>query len=379
MPYHVKNPNLIYWEITESCNHNCIHCSNYWRNSDDFKVSVPTSASAHILMEVAHKIAEIKPSKVIITGGEPLIVFSILCPAIDFLLAQKIQVNINTNCSMLTEEIAKYLSEKQIHLFVSFPSYVPAEFDKIADCTGAFERVTNGLKIAKMYTLKFTTNTVVSKNNVASLWGTIQYLKDTYGLKFFSVTYASKPINASDEFSKIMLDEEERHLYLSECVRICRELDVKIRAASHMALCSFKDYHVFKHFALKSGCSAGKTAITVTGIGDIRACTRDDKIYGNVLKESIDEILPRMSEWRDKRLIPPECRFCPVKSVCKGGCPVDNKITPRQGHLINIHSMPERKWKIYIWMYSLIIRNEFLIIIKGPAFFFNYVRKKLKK
>lgn len=380
MPNYVNKPKLIYWEITESCNHNCIHCSNYWRNFDNSKVSVSNPISANILMEVAHKIAEIKPSRVVITGGEPLIIFNILQSAVEFLLAQKIQVSINTNCAMLTDEIARYLAEKQIGLFVSFPSCVPAEFDKIVDRMGAFEQVSNGLKIAKINGVKFTTNTVVSRINIASLYGTIKYLKETYGLRFFSVTYASRPINANDEFSKIMLDEEERHYYLSESVRICRDLKVKIRAASHMALCSFKDYSTFKQFALRSACTAGKKAFTITGIGDLRACVRDDKTYGNILNESFDEILTRMSVWRKRKLyIPAECKFCPVKGFCNGGCPVDNKISPKAGQQINIHSVPERKWKTYIWTQSLIFRNEILGIIKGPAAFFKYIRTKLIK
>lgn len=371
MPNYVNKPRLIYWEITESCNHNCIHCSNYWRNFDNSKASVSASVSAHILMEVAHKIAEIKPSRVVITGGEPLIVFGLWRPAVDFLLAQKIQVNINTNCAMLTDEIARYLAEKQIGLFISFPSCVPAEFDKIVDRMGAFEQVSNGLIIAKTNGVKFTTNTVVSRINIASLYETIKYLKETYGLKYFSVTYASRPINADDEFSKIMLDDEERYFYLSECVRICEDLSVKIRAASHMALCSFKDYSTFKQFALRSACTAGKKAVTITGIGNLRACARDDKIYGNILNESFGEILTRMSEWRKRKMfIPAECKFCPVKGFCNGGCPVDNKISPKAGQQINIHSVPKRKWKTYIWTQRLIFRNEFLRIIKRSCRFF---------
>lgn len=140
---------LIYWEITDSCNHHCIHCSNYWRNYDNPQVTVSPSTLTQNFMEIAHNIVAISPSKVILTGGEPLLVFDSIRPAIEFLLAQNIHISINTNCSLLTDKIAKYLREKRISLFISFPSYIPEEFDIIVNCKGAFARVSDGLKIAK--------------------------------------------------------------------------------------------------------------------------------------------------------------------------------------------------------------------------------------
>lgn len=35
----LEHPNSIFWEITDKCNHNCIHCFNYWRS--DTQRSIP--------------------------------------------------------------------------------------------------------------------------------------------------------------------------------------------------------------------------------------------------------------------------------------------------------------------------------------------------
>ena len=70
----LKYPPYAFWEITEQCNHNCIHCFNYWRTSTcpaqiesmDYYVNLATSISSQ------------KPLRVIITGGEPLLLFDVL-------------------------------------------------------------------------------------------------------------------------------------------------------------------------------------------------------------------------------------------------------------------------------------------------------------
>ena len=94
-----KAPSLIYWEITGACNHNCIHCFNYWRSGEAKVEKAPGRIDPGQIMEIAQKIAEINPPKVVITGGEPLTIFSKIRPALDYLMDQKIQVYIKRSYS----------------------------------------------------------------------------------------------------------------------------------------------------------------------------------------------------------------------------------------------------------------------------------------
>ena len=31
----IQYPAILHWEVTPLCNHNCIHCYNYWRHDTD--------------------------------------------------------------------------------------------------------------------------------------------------------------------------------------------------------------------------------------------------------------------------------------------------------------------------------------------------------
>ena len=373
-----ERPSLIYWEITGVCNHNCIHCFNYWRNDDNSEYSSCGTLDQQGMMEIVAKIIQVRPRRVVITGGEPLTAFARLCPAIDLIVAEKINVSINTNGALLTEEMAEYFRRNKVGLFVSFPSCVPEEFDRIVDRKGAFENVDKGLRIAKKYGLKFRTNTVVSRINVNSLYDTIKYIRDTYDTEFICATYVSRPINATDEFKEFMLDDDGFDIYVKECVRAGHELNVKIRAASHLSFCSFRNYRTFEQFAFKSACSAGKNSVVITESGDMRACARGDQIYGNILKEPFDEIWDRMAQWRDGSFVPPECKRCLVKKYCRGGCHIDNTYSPHPGKHIAMYSAPEKKLRVYYWTQRLLLRRWIKAACRDPLGIFGIKRRKKK-
>lgn len=66
----IQYPAGVQFEITPRCNHNCIQCYNYWRANNEL-VENPLDD----LTEIAEKIAELHPTHLTITGGEPLLRF----------------------------------------------------------------------------------------------------------------------------------------------------------------------------------------------------------------------------------------------------------------------------------------------------------------
>ena len=73
----LKYPPVVFWELTDKCNHNCIHCFNYWRTDTDNTLS---EKSYEEYNRIANKILDQKPALVVLTGGEPLIVFKKIKP-----------------------------------------------------------------------------------------------------------------------------------------------------------------------------------------------------------------------------------------------------------------------------------------------------------
>lgn len=67
--------------------------------------------STDYYLAFAQKIIEQKPVIVTVTGGEPLLVFERIKPAVNKLLAAGIKVTFNTNATLLTNDIIKFFEE----------------------------------------------------------------------------------------------------------------------------------------------------------------------------------------------------------------------------------------------------------------------------
>ena len=334
----VKYPPSVFWEVTERCNHNCLHCFNYWRTDKDLCIR---GNSAEDYIAVAKKLVDLKPVKVILTGGEPLTVFSELKAAVELLLQNHITVSVNTNAALLTDEIAEYFSRNRITMFVSFPSCVPDEFDKIVDRAGAFEKVKAALSIAVKHRLMFSFNIVVSRINLQSTFETAEYLKDKYQIHNLSVTRVSMPLNAREHFDEYMLTKDEFAELSSIYVRICNELGLSVKPASVITPCSITDREAYNLLITNgSGCEAGKTSFVISAGNKVRACARDSKEYGDFLSEPFPIIWDRMDEWRDDTFIPSECMTCKRKSFCRGGCRIDSIVNMGDRNGLDCYSDP---------------------------------------
>lgn len=334
-------PPVVFWEVTDQCNHNCIHCFNYWR-TDKQALANSCLKTEEEYLAIAKRILQQKPVRVIFTGGEPLIAFKQLRPALELLHENRVNLSFNTNAALLTEEIAEFFARHRIGMFISFPSCKMEEFDRIVDCPGAFSRVGKALELAKRHFLFFSFNMVVSRINLGSIFDTAQYLKNTFAINRLSVTRVSTPINAIDRFGEYFLSPEDLNSYMLQCVRARRELNVEITVASPLTPCSITSQEAFDLFAFAGGCEAGKTSYVISAAGKVRACARDFEEYGDFMTEPFDRIWERMASWRDDTFIPTECADCAHKSRCRGGCRVDGIVKTGKRSCLDNYSDPKR-------------------------------------
>ncbi len=316
----LRYPPTAYWEVTDFCNHECIHCFNYWRTDKEF---VPCMKTEEENLIIARKIIEQKPVNVVITGGEPLAVFEYIHSSIELFLENSIAVSVNTNAVLLDEEKCDFFHQHRIGLFISFPSYKEEEFDQIVNRKGAFDSVRKSLHLLREKEVHFSCNMVVSKVNLNSIYETAKFVKEEFGLKRLSVTRVSMPVNARDHFDEYMLSREDMENYMEMCVKAEKELDMHISASSPFTPCSLSTQEQYDMFANKHMCTAGKLSYVVSVNGGVRACVRDSKEYGNLLVNDFEEIWKGMREWRDDSLLPVECEKCSHLPKCQGGCRTD--------------------------------------------------------
>jgi len=111
-PYRINN---VDFEVTPLCNEKCIYCFNNWKDISNM------STDSEQYKDLARKIIDTGAKHVLITGGEPLSVFDKIKDAIDIFIDNNIDISINSNGTLLTDEIAHYISERHIPMFISLP------------------------------------------------------------------------------------------------------------------------------------------------------------------------------------------------------------------------------------------------------------------
>ena len=321
----LHNPPSIQWELTAECNHDCIHCYNYWRKDFEKIAGLSKFKTEEEYLEIAKKIVELRPVSVTLTGGEPLLVFDKIKPAILLLQQNGIVIAINTNAVLLTDEICEFLKERDIHLFVSFPCADPEICDLIVNRKGSLSKIVKGLDLATSHGVVFANNMVVSTKNIDYVEQTVDFLVERYNCKYVSLTRVGKPINSDVSFNEWMLYRDGTHRLLDIIVKLSKKYpSLTIGTACPYTPCSINSQEAFDIYGYQRLCTAGKTSFSIDTDGNFKACPRDSRLYGNILVQDFDTIYESMHEWRDGSFVPKECKDCKELSRCLGGCRTDS-------------------------------------------------------
>lgn len=119
----MKNNEIsIFFEITNACNHRCIHCCKYW---EDNKCTRTAS------VETLNKIINLPKRSLTITGGEP----GIAKDKVKYIIEnEKMPITLNTNLTLWKKEELTYLEKHHVFLNVSAVSMLKNNY---ADITKA--------------------------------------------------------------------------------------------------------------------------------------------------------------------------------------------------------------------------------------------------
>lgn len=309
-------PILVQWEVTPVCNHNCIHCYNYWRTVEPTQKLVKEYKSLY--GKIVSELINSKVYAVVITGGEPLTVIDKIAEYIQILSDNGIWVTMNSNLSLLTPRKARILKECGVKsILVSLPSGNLKTNDRITNVNGSLKRIVRGIKLAKEFGFPIYVNMVVSKLNKDQINETAQ-LVASLGLKNFAATRASDP-SGSKEFSDQLLTKEEFWQMQLDLEEAGKEFNLIINSLEANPVCSYGDIVPSQGYKF---CAAGKSTCTVSFEGNIRPCNRSTIEYGNII-DGLSKSWLAMKDWRTDVWIPIECSECKIKFRCMGGCKAD--------------------------------------------------------
>lgn len=317
------------FEVTPFCNENCIHCFNHWRTSDDKSndIKFNNTVAAENYLRITEKIVDLQPNDVLITGGEPLSVFNKIKKSLDLMIKHGIKLRINTNGIFLNDEIAEYISKNNITLFISLPCSDARICDKITAISGSLDKISKSILLANQHNINLAINMVVTKMNIDYIYTTAEYVKNELKSKRFSVTKAMMPCNSNPVLRDIVLDYKDFQFMLNELLKIKDNLKMEADSAWEYSLCGLSNPEQIKQFAFKRMCRAGAEHICINWYGDIKPCSVDSTVYGNILKDDISDIIDRMASLRDGSQLPTECVSCKHLKYCGGGCRLDAENT----------------------------------------------------
>lgn len=314
----LKAPTSVDLCITKRCNHRCVHCYNPWRFETE-----PSLLREIEPKEVELIVGELEKNEVwsvTITGGEPLCVQPSLFSFCDSLFDKGFDLNLNTNLSLMTNEIAKHLVSRydwQSTILTSLPGLTPDVCDSITQVRGSYQKIVKGIDCAKNAGIPVGVNVVVSRSNLSDLEDLKNFARD-FDLDYVSVTRAIAPCYDLD--NKIFYLSENEIKYLADClIDIQDSLGIDVGSVTPFPACVLNDE---KYIGLVSAkCAAGLSRCSIDAVsGDISACTHEDISYGNIYKDGLLSAWDAMSGWRRGLNLHSACKECASLPFCGGEC-----------------------------------------------------------
>ncbi|MFA5230228.1 MAG: radical SAM protein [Candidatus Paceibacterota bacterium] len=313
----INAPILAQWEVTSFCNHKCSYCYNFWR--DDANIQALPDNFELLFSKIADEIITNQVFSVIITGGEPLTVFDRISQYIKRLFENGIWLSMNSNLTLLSEEIAKKVLDSGIKsILFSIPCYLEEKFEEITHVKGSYRRLLKGIEIAQKFNFQLYPNMVVSKYNYHDIEKTAEFIK-SLGINYFSATKVSDP-TSNNSFKPYLLDIPEYRNMRIKLEEIGEKFSMKIDSLQANPVCSYGNYQPKLGYR---NCNAGRTTIAISPEGNVRPCIMLPLIYGNIMIDGLSKSWKNMSEMRSDDIIPDECSECKIKTRCMGGCKAD--------------------------------------------------------
>lgn len=301
-------------EVTKKCNHNCTFCYN-------IAPSTSTDVTLHQIDYVVDKLNAYGIKRVTVTGGEPYVVRAKTEYLISQLLKYGFDVCLNTNLTLLDESASIFLEEKIGHcntIYSSIPSVVEEKCDRITQKTGSFRNIIHGIELCRKHGISVGLNMSVSKLNIEDLDYIPDFLR-RHPVDSFTLFPVIPPIY--DRNNPTLSNDAQNLIKVANMLyRIHEEFGVIVGSIRPLPLCIIgmdSKYNVIRG----SRCTTGKERFAIDLCsGEVEACSQENKKYGNIYTDSIEDFYKRMIDWQQDRLLATVCQNCSLLDRCGGMC-----------------------------------------------------------
>jgi len=331
-------PHLAYFILTEKCNFRCKYCFIKNQESSDHTSGNMTSEVALKGLDFFCRLIAEDPKQfesektIVFYGGEPLLNWSVLKILLvkirEYIqsgkLPKKTTLNMVTNGSLLTNEVAKTLKDHDVQVSISIDgdAFATNSSRVYADGRPVYQDIKKGFLVCKENGMNIGASCTLSETSISNFDTTIKVLLDEC-----QVTNLGFNLMITGE-DKLKAGYNERAAkFIIDAFKIFRERGVYEDRIMRKAN-SFVENKVWPF-----DCGAtGGNQIVIAPDGDIGIChgfVATRKYFPtNVYDDNFD--IRQNSDYKEwsmrSPLNMPECQECSALGICGGGCPFQSEI-----------------------------------------------------
>ena len=290
-------------EFSRRCNFRCIYC--YVEN----RSAAPDELTPEEARDVILQARALGARKIIILGGEPSI-YPGLPEMLDFIAAQGMGMEIFTNGSGVTGDLAAQLARLRVRVALKLNSRNPKLHDRLAGKKGAAALIDAALSRLRQAGypkdgLFLALSTVICRQNLAELPGLWRWMRQEGLEPYFEVI---TPQGHAREHDDLAVSAPELRRLFEALARMDRE--------------DFGRVWTPQPPLAGNRCMRHQVSCLVTATGEVMPCVGITLSQGNIRRRPLAEILRDSPVIRDlknyRTTIKPPCRDCDQAAECYG-------------------------------------------------------------
>ena len=324
----IYTPRLIAWEITRSCELNCVHC----RAAARFGPYQNELSTEEIFRTMDNISGFVKPI-IILTGGDPMMrkdLYEIARYGTDLGFRM-----VMSPCGklMTNESVQKMLNSGIKRISISVDGATAKTHDAFRRVPGAFADAMKGIQVAKWNGLEFQINTTITKQNVDELEPILDLAIEVGAVAFNP--FLLVPTGRGKELAEQEISPEQYEQVLNWVYEQQENLPLQFKPT-----CAPHYYRIFRQRekekgktvtpkthgfdSMTKGCMGGQSFAFISHVGKVQICGFLETECGDIrnLNYNFEHIWNTSSvfmEMRDQDSYHGRCGYCEYRNVC-GGC-----------------------------------------------------------
>ena len=306
-------PYYVQFELTRRCNNRCFFCYNEIGNVGFNELSTEE------IIRVIDEMAIVGVFKINFNGGEPLSRSDFL-KIVRHAYEKNFQLHMNTNATLMTEDIAKEISKFMKSVCVSILSSRPEIHDSMSGRKGAFEETLRGMDILKEQGMSLEVNVCTTSKNYKEL-PEIAEIATKHGCKTLCST---RYILSHASQAQLCLGCKETIELIDILLSIKKDYPIldSVALPGPVPFCEVPKEYTEKLKQLNIPCQFAYGLCRISPTGKITPCPLSNDVIGDLRQNSFVDIWNSTGWEKYEELIhiPNPCRQCQDFHDCKAGC-----------------------------------------------------------